>query len=169
MNKNKKFSVNIGFSSILMVFIMICLVTFASLSLLTANSDYRLSQKMADKTTAYYTADTAAREASYEIEKYLTSLYLTSESHSDFYESIDEAQLKKELSEKIIHLSDSYHETFPVISFEIPVSTVQVLYVSLEIHYPEKDDDNFFSITKWSTKTLNSSPEEDTHLNLLGG
>ena len=43
MNKQKKEFIHIGFSSILMVFTMLCLVTFATLSLITANSDYRLS------------------------------------------------------------------------------------------------------------------------------
>ena len=59
MNKQKKGFIHIGFSSILMVFTMLCLVTFATLSLITANSDYRLSLKVAEKTTAYYEADTA--------------------------------------------------------------------------------------------------------------
>lgn len=54
MNKQKKGFIHIGFSSILMVFTMLCLVTFATLSLITANSDYRLSLKVAEKTTAYY-------------------------------------------------------------------------------------------------------------------
>ena len=51
MNKQKKGFIHIGFSSILMVFTMLCLVTFATLSLITANSDYRLSLKVAEKTT----------------------------------------------------------------------------------------------------------------------
>lgn len=49
MNKQKKEFIHIGFSSILMVFTMLCLVTFATLSLITANSDYRLSLKVAEK------------------------------------------------------------------------------------------------------------------------
>ena len=48
MNKQKKGMIHIGFSSILMVFTMLCLVTFATLSLITANSDYRLSLKVAE-------------------------------------------------------------------------------------------------------------------------
>lgn len=39
MNKQKKGFIHIGFSSILMVFTMLCLVTFATLSLITANSN----------------------------------------------------------------------------------------------------------------------------------
>ena len=46
MNKQKKGFIHIGFSSILMVFTMLCLVTFATLSLITANSDYRKTNRL---------------------------------------------------------------------------------------------------------------------------
>ena len=75
MNKQKKGFIHIGFSSILMVFTMLCLVTFATLSLITANSDYRLSLKVAEKTTAYYEADTAARNYLQQLDLALADLY----------------------------------------------------------------------------------------------
>ena len=46
--------VNIGTASLLVVFLTLCLVSFAMLSLSTAKSDYEFSQKLAQKTTAYY-------------------------------------------------------------------------------------------------------------------
>ena len=54
--KNKSFRplTNIGFSTILLAFSMICIVTFSALALITANSDYQLSQKVATKSTNYY-------------------------------------------------------------------------------------------------------------------
>ena len=61
MNKQKKGFIHIGFSSILMVFTMLCLVTFATLSLITANSDYRLSLKVAEKTTTLFPYTTLFR------------------------------------------------------------------------------------------------------------
>ena len=56
MNKEKrKFGfVNIGTASLLVVFLTLCLVAFAMLSLSTAKSDYEFSRKLADRTTAYY-------------------------------------------------------------------------------------------------------------------
>lgn len=56
MNKEKqKFGfVNIGTASLLVVFLTLCLVAFALLSLSTAKSDYEFSQKLAERTTAYY-------------------------------------------------------------------------------------------------------------------
>ena len=45
----KKLSItNIGTVSLLMIFIILCMVTFAALSLSSAAADHRFSQKMAD-------------------------------------------------------------------------------------------------------------------------
>lgn len=59
MHRNEKRSaggVNVGASSILIIFILLCLVTFATLSVVSARADYTLSEKSAATTTAYYTA-----------------------------------------------------------------------------------------------------------------
>lgn len=56
MNRNKrKFGfVNIGTASLLVVFLTLCLVAFAMLSLSTAKNDYEFSKKLAERTTVYY-------------------------------------------------------------------------------------------------------------------
>ena len=89
--KTRSSFINIGFSSIVMVFIMICLVTFATLSVLTAHSDYRLSQKMAQKTTAYYEADATARDMAASIDKELFHIYSDSSTASDYYQLVFDA------------------------------------------------------------------------------
>ena len=45
--KSKFHFSNFGFSTILLTFVMMCIMTFGVLSLITANSDYKLSQKVA--------------------------------------------------------------------------------------------------------------------------
>jgi len=52
-----------GSSSILIIFVLLCLVVFASLSLVSANSDQKLSQKLAARTQAYYAACNEAEMA----------------------------------------------------------------------------------------------------------
>ena len=52
--KKKNFSItNIGTVSLLMIFIILCMVTFAALSLSSAAADHRFSQKMADHSKEY--------------------------------------------------------------------------------------------------------------------
>lgn len=58
--KRKNFGA--GASSILLIFVVLSLVTFGILSYTTARSDYRLAQKLADSTTAYYTACNQAEQ-----------------------------------------------------------------------------------------------------------
>ena len=53
MNRHSGF----GFSTILLTFVMICMATFCALALMTAQSDYRLSKKVADNSDAYCTAE----------------------------------------------------------------------------------------------------------------
>ena len=53
----------IGSASIVMVFVAVCLTTFASLSLVSAKADLKLSEKTAQAVQKYYQADSlAARE-----------------------------------------------------------------------------------------------------------
>ena len=47
---------HIGTSSILLIFVVLCFVSFAALSLISSNADYVLSKKVADRTKAYYVA-----------------------------------------------------------------------------------------------------------------
>lgn len=61
--KNRKAPfVQIGIPSLLVIFILLCLVTFAALSYVTAANDYSLSQKTAERISDYYAADAKARE-----------------------------------------------------------------------------------------------------------
>ena len=62
MNKRQKAGLGVGGSSLLMVFIIVCLTTFATLSLVSANADDKLSIKTAETVSAYYDADGRAAE-----------------------------------------------------------------------------------------------------------
>ncbi|HEX3038224.1 MAG TPA: hypothetical protein VHO94_04435 [Oscillospiraceae bacterium] len=62
MKQKNELHLSVGTSSILMIFVVLCLTTFGVLSYVTANADYKLSQKNADAVTAYYKADTKANE-----------------------------------------------------------------------------------------------------------
>ena len=53
--KKNNFS-HFGFSTLLLAFTMICIVTFSALSFVTAHSDYNLSKRVADNNSAYYEA-----------------------------------------------------------------------------------------------------------------
>lgn len=60
MKKRPSFGLNIGLSSILVIIVILCLVCFAGLSVASANADYQLSSKLANRTSAYYEASSMA-------------------------------------------------------------------------------------------------------------
>ena len=53
---------NMGMALLITIFVVLCLVTFAALSLVSARNDQRNSEKLAEATTAYYSATNRAYE-----------------------------------------------------------------------------------------------------------
>jgi hypothetical protein len=57
MKRKIQMGVSIGGPTIIMIFVVLCLTTLGTLSLVTANADLKLSEKTAIKTISYYEAD----------------------------------------------------------------------------------------------------------------
>lgn len=71
MNRKISTGVNVGGSSILVIFILLCLTTFATLSMVSANADLRLTEKSAAAVNQYYAADFLAEHKLGEIDGHL--------------------------------------------------------------------------------------------------
>lgn len=56
MNHKPIYSTHIGAASILLIFLVLSLISFASLTLVNSRADYILSQKMQERSIAYYGA-----------------------------------------------------------------------------------------------------------------
>ncbi len=82
---------NFGFSTILLAFVMICIVTISALSLITANSDYKLSKKVAEKNSAYYLAEEKAYEIMAQVDEQLAIAYAQSNTEHDYYKAAESA------------------------------------------------------------------------------
>jgi hypothetical protein len=57
MKNSLKMGISIGGPTIIMVFVVLCLTTLGTLSLVTAKADFKLTQKTVESTAAYYAAD----------------------------------------------------------------------------------------------------------------
>ena len=75
MEKSRKPILGVGTSSILLIFVLLCMITFAVLSLVSARSDYRLSQKNAEHTRDYYEAENKANDILLTIDQCLEEQY----------------------------------------------------------------------------------------------
>lgn len=70
-DKQQPFFVNIGSSSLLVIFLVLCLATFAILSLSSAKSDHTFSERLAAHKQAYYEASERAETIVGEIDRIL--------------------------------------------------------------------------------------------------
>ncbi|MFA5657952.1 MAG: hypothetical protein WC900_01565, partial [Oscillospiraceae bacterium] len=67
MTKKKYHGVGIGSTSIIMIFVVLCLTTFSLLSFSSANSGWKFAERSSDQTVRYFKAQNAANDKLAEI------------------------------------------------------------------------------------------------------
>lgn len=132
MKRNKKdyFGINVGTVSMVLIFVLLCLVSFAVLSIVSANADKSLSTKIADRTADYYSACNTAHTCLADMDRMLSLQYA-------------------QAADEEAYFSVAGHDKF----FTIPISDSQSLLVELEILYPLSAEDTFYKITSWKVLT----------------
>ena len=139
MSKKKhEFTLNIGISSILFIFIILALVSFATLSLSSAMSDYKLTSRLISNSENYYAACEEAEEALSDCDETLSALYATGISRAGYYEKVGKKK-----------------------TFTIPVTDIQTLNIEIKILYPEEIGENFYKITSFNVMTTGELEYDD--------
>ncbi len=158
---NKKNFSHFGYSTILLAFAMICIITFSVLSFATANSDYKLSKRVASKTTAYYQAEEKIYDAIDSLDDQLLLIYDQATDSEDYISRVDNL---------LSDMDGSYekYDNYLLYSMQETISDTQTLEVKLKISYPYNKGQAFYTISQWKTIT-DTSVEEDDTLNLIGG
>ena len=103
MKQKKKISfsfIHMGAPSLLMIFLVLCLFTFALLSLSSAKNNRTLSQQSADRIQAYYQASSLAEQALDQIDTILSDTYKNCGA-----ESADASVYQKELRKQLKNCS----------------------------------------------------------------
>ncbi len=130
-SRKKQFGMNIGSASILLVFVILCLVSFAVLSIVSANADSKLSSRVLERTTAYYNACNQAEQSLAVMDKTLRRMYESSDSEEAYFAAVGHGK-----------------------SYVIPISDLQSLQVTIEILYPESAEDTFYRISAWQVLNM---------------
>ena len=139
MSKKKhEFTLNIGISSILFIFIILALVSFSTLSLSSAMSDYKLTSRLVSNSESYYKACEKAEEALSDCDETLSALYATGISRAGYYEKVGKKK-----------------------TFTIPVTDIQTLNIEIKILYPEEEGGNFYEITSFNVLTTGELEYDD--------
>lgn len=139
-----EFHINVGSSSILLIFVILCLVSFATLSIVSANADAKLSRKVVERTTAYYEACNGAQADIASLDNTLKAIYADSFDEDEYFMA---AGRKK--------------------TYIFPISDLQTLSVSLDILYPEEAGEPFYHITSWQVLTNSSALKDEEEESVL--
>ncbi|WMJ22325.1 hypothetical protein RBG61_10030 [Paludicola sp. MB14-C6] len=112
MKSSHKVKISVGATTILMIFVVLCLTTFAVLSFLTARSDLKLTSKSVTATKEYYQADAKVEEWLGSVDDFLS---LASKSAKIYVQNgvltnlpIGEIPQEKQAGIKSILSNDSY-------------------------------------------------------------
>ena len=133
--------INIGSSLLLVIFLVLCLVTFATLSLSSARSDESFSRRMADRKTEYYQASCEAEDLLSQIDQVLEDT--ASQPGKMDWRTLDFSQVSPEIQ---------YDPEGHAISYQIPVNKKQALDVVLELNTEENPaQEGYYRIQKWRT------------------
>lgn len=133
------FNGGIGSASILVIFVILCLVSFATLSIVSANADFKLSSKVLERTDAYYQASRQAESILAAFDQTLVSIYEGSADEEEYFAQAGHSK-----------------------SFMVPISDLQSLEISISIVYPAQEGDVFYHIDAWQVVTTGELDYEST-------
>ncbi len=133
----KSYGMNIGTSSVMLIFFVLCLVSFAALTLSSALADRSLTEKSEEKTSGYYEACNIAEERLCEIDEELSDAYESGMSRAEYFKKFGNT-----------------------VNFNVAISDTRSLYVELEVVYPVKDKEGYYNISTW--QEISSGLDENT-------
>lgn len=186
---------NIGASSLLVIFLILCLVTFAILTLTSAKSDADFAEKLAYHKTNYYAACNTAESTLDGIDAILADAWqlsdtdtgknsinndssqpdstssdssqpdLTSSDTAAVFTEI-ETQLTALDSREQLQLSMDFTQSEPTISYAVAIDDKQNLCVTLTLTAAPAKGEAYYRISQWQVQSSGEWKGDQT-LNLM--
>lgn len=186
---------NIGASSLLVIFLILCLVTFAILTLTSAKSDADFAAKLAHHKINYYAACNTAESTLDEIDAILADAWqlsdtdtgknsinndssqpdstsndssqpdLTSSDTAAVFTEI-ETQLTALDSREQLQLSMDFTQSKPTISYAVAIDDKQNLCVTLTLAAAPAKGEAYYRISQWQVQSSGEWKGDQT-LNLM--
>ena len=153
MERKSTGGMHVGTSSVLVAFVLLCLVTFAGLSYLSASSDYRLSRQTADKTSEYYNAGSEADRRLSELDDIFREM-AQGTSEASYFSALEDRFSTDEVYS--FRTDGADHN----LSFTTPVNDRQNLSVEIKLLFPASAQSPSFDITSYCV-TVNSSWQDE--------
>lgn len=155
---------NIGASSLLVIFLILCLVTFAILTLTSAKSDADFAEKLAHHKTNYYAACNTAESTLDEIDAVLADAWQLSDTAAVFTEI--ETQLAALNSREQLQLSMDFTQSEPTVSYAVAIDDKQNLCVTLTLAAAPAKGEAYYRISQWQVQSSGEWNGDQT-LNLM--
>ncbi|MCH1948029.1 hypothetical protein MCJ35_02290 [Enterocloster sp. OA13] len=150
--KSSRNKVSIGASSLILIFIVLCMATFGLLSLSSAQGDLKLARRNADAVKGYYEADNEGQQWLKDVDGVLME---------EMGKGQDSAQCSLEIKDR---LGDLYDRETGLISTDIPMDRGRSLRIELVLMCGEKR----YEVKSWYV--YNSEEYEiDTSMPVWGG
>lgn len=180
MRKKTRMGLNIGTSSILLVFVLLCMVTFAALSYVSANGDYKLSRSLADRTAAYYEADGKAEATEALLYQRLSQLAQGCSDIDAYLNGIPGVLEDTDCTFSFQNLGGTgtdHEESSPGtgndssflgnISWQVSLNDTQILQITLDLWDPFTSD-TLFTVSQWQVIQARAWEDHST-MNLYDG
>ncbi len=155
LNKREKTlkttNLGVGYTSIMIIFALVCLVIFAVLSLKAASSDKALNERSGEYLKEYYIADNAAKQKLSELDE----LSYKARQSEFFAEAFQELAEGKPVELRTVRDGCSAE-------YSVPINERQELSVSITFKTTSG-----YEINRWQCRTLSS--ENDDHLHVWDG
>ena len=136
------FPVSIGAASLLVAFLVLCIATFAGLTLSAAKSDENAAVQLAERRSAYYEASNRSES--------LVQLVANAASGANWMQDAAASVEEKTLAMDSVEVSVEEEDGIPVISWEIATAQDQVLQVEVVLQEPDKDG-RLYRVRCWKT------------------
>lgn len=157
---------NIGASSLLVIFLILCLVTFAILTLTSAKSDADFAEKLAHHKTNYYAACNTAESTLDKIDAVLADAWQLSDTDTAAVFTEIETQLTALDSREQLQLSMDFTQSEPTISYAVAIDDKQNLCVTLTLTAAPAKGEAYYRISQWQVQSSGEWKGDQT-LNLM--
>ncbi len=134
--------ISTGTTSIVLIFVLLSMLTFAVLSLVSAQANLRLSEKSAQRTADYYAAENAANDVLLALNDAIAGAVPAADDAAGFCAAVRAAA--------------PAGVQFPAddtLYYEVPLGEEQVLAVTLQLCWPAQADGSHYTITAWQAVT----------------
>lgn len=141
--RHNNVNINLGISTILLIFFVLSMVSFAVLSLSSAISDKKLTARAVDKNISYYEACSNVQNKLQEIDDSYFAAYTSSTSEEMYYDALE-----------------------PSTTITVPSGNSQQLEVIVEPNYPHSTGESFYKIKSWKLIAI-ADPVIDFSINVI--